>query len=123
MLIYSVIFVFLSIVSIQDDIDSHYHIGYVFLGIIIYLLAITGNICYVFNYSNETIKKFWKVISPVIVAYSISSCIIDKNFGAYKEKIDIIIWITVILILFPTFRANFILGYKKKYPPQSQGVV
>jgi glucan phosphoethanolaminetransferase (alkaline phosphatase superfamily) len=116
MLVYSIIFALLTIISIKDDIDSRYHKLYVFWGIIIYLLAIIGNICYVFNYSNDVIKKCWRVIAPIIVLYSIISCIIDKNFGAQKESINIITWLTVILILFPTFKANFILGYKKQYP-------
>jgi hypothetical protein len=118
-LIYSVIFGFLAIISIKDDIESQYHRLYVFSGSIIYLLAFTGNIFYAFNYSNGVIKKCWKTIAPVFVLYSIASCIIDKVFGAYKEKIDIGTWLTAILILLPAFRANFMLGYEKPDLPQS----
>ena len=58
MVIYSIIFLFLSVSFVINDIKNEYHFLYIVWSIIIYLLANFGNIFYSLRKSNNVIKKY-----------------------------------------------------------------
>jgi len=115
MLIYTIIFFVLTAIFVLDDIRNAYHVLYITCSIIIYLLANLGNMFYSLSYSSNTIQKYWRIIAPVIVLHFVSTGIIDSSQGAKEVStiLSIIIWIIGFITFFPTFRVNFILGYKK----------
>jgi len=118
MLTYSIIFLFFTVIFVVDNIKSAYHILYIIWSIIIYLLANSGNVLYSFSYSSDITRKYWRLIAPIIVIDFVSAGMIDYYFSQGAGKVspiqNIIIWSIGFAVFFPTFRANFILGYKKK---------
>lgn len=116
MLIYSIIFAFLSVSFIKDNIELKYHILYIIWSILIYLVATIGNLCYTLNYSNDSIRKVWRIFFILFILDFIVAGIVDSVFAPIPENsnilMSIVAWTFGLIIFFPAFRANYILGYE-----------
>ncbi len=92
------------------------------LSAIVYSLANIGNIFYSFKYRNQTIKTIYKIVFFLIVFQFATGGIIDTISHQEIRNIPlifhIVIWCVGFLLFFPTFRANFILGYKNHLTKQ-----
>jgi len=114
---YAVIFLALSVSFVANNIENHYHVLYVAWSVLAYVLANAGNAFYLFEYPNNKMKNIWRIVAPIVVLDFIAAGIIDMTFIMKSQEVplaaNIFIWIIGLVIFFPTFRANFIFGYKK----------
>ncbi len=119
MLVYSILFIPLSILFVVNDISNNYYWIYIFWMIISYTLMNIGNFLYTFNYNLNSIRKLWKIVFPLILITFFASMVVDNKFGKNSSPDDslilnIITFIIGLLLFFPTFLANFMLALEKK---------
>ncbi len=117
MLVYSIIFLLLSILFVANDISNEYNLVYIIWMSINYILINTGNILFTIDRKIKGVQKVWKVLFPIFLVNLIISLIIDQKYGANSSPDDSLILnistlIIVIALFFPAFRANFKWAYK-----------
>jgi len=117
MLIYSIIFALLSVGFVQSNMRMNYHVLFVAWSIILYFLVTVGNFCYTWHYSNDLISKSWKIVFILFVLHFIIAGIIDGLFSADLREAGIVFntvtWLLSVILFFPSFRANYLLAYRK----------
>jgi len=119
MFVYLVLFIGLTFVSVKNDAENHYPIVYVFLGSFAYTIFNAGIVLYALDVRHEAIKRTWRYLFPYLIAYFVTSFVIDSLFGMHADLrprgilLDIVIFIFGIIIFFPAFRASFVLAYKQ----------
>ena len=101
MLVYSMIFFVLTIFFVLNNSENRYHITFVLWSIIIYLLANIGNLLYSVSYSNNAIRRYWRIIPFIVVFHFVLENIIDIYFGQHVKEagflLVVIMWIIVFL--------------------------
>ncbi len=122
MFAYLLLFMVLTYISVKNDIDNHYPVFYVFLGSFAYVAFNAGIVLYAVSYQNEAIKAAWRYLFPYLVAYFVTSFIVDSVFGAHADLspigilLDLSIFVLGTGIFFPAFRASFFLAYRNLRP-------
>jgi len=117
MLVYSIIFILLSIAFIDSDISNEYSLFYSVWMALSYLMMSIGNLLFVFDKNVRDIKRVWKILFPVYIINLIVSLIIDKKYGDNLSLNDgllfnLVVFIIVAIIFLPAFRANYKIAYK-----------
>ncbi len=117
MLVYTIIFGLLCVMFFYNDIENEYHVAYIAWSGIAFIIVFVGNLIYSLNRATPLIRKIWKVIFPVVVLDFIVGEVIDSNFGAHAHAmpslVDVLKWIIGFALFFPSFRAHYLLGYKR----------
>jgi hypothetical protein len=116
-LVYSIIFLFLSVLIVQNDIENKYHPIYVIYFIVNYLFLNLGNILYSFKFNVSFLQRYWKIFANLFVLNLIFSILVDDTYGAHASKAGIIMqvvnFIIVVCICLPAFIANYRIAYKE----------
>ena len=117
MLVYSIIFILLSIEFIDNDISNKYSLFYSVWMALSYLMINTGNLLFVFDKNAKDIKRVWRILFPIFIINFVVSLIIDQKYGDNSSPDDglllnLVIFIIGAIIFFPSFRANYKLAYK-----------
>ena len=92
----------------------HYPIVYEIFSALGVILMFAGNFLYSFSYVTALLRKIWKFAFPLILGSFVASGVLS-----YIEKEDhpvglgahIFASIVMVALFFPSFRANFLLGY------------
>ena len=92
----------------------HHPLAYEIFANVGALLMLGGNLLYAFAYLNPVLRKLWKFAFPLVVASFISGAIVSYLDEGAKHP-GLVVWIltliTMVALFFPSFRANFLLGY------------
>ena len=126
MFVYLVFFIGLTFFSVKNDAENHYPIIYIFLGSFAYMVFNAGIVLFALGVRHEVIKRTWRYLFPYLIAYFVTSFVIDSIFGMYADLrpqgilLDIAVFILGIIIFFPAFRASFVLAYKPIMTVQEQ---
>lgn len=119
MLVYSILFIPLSILLVVNDISNNYYWIYILWMIVSYTLMNIGNFLYTFNYNFNSIRKLWRFVFPLILITFFASMVVDNKFGKNSSPDDSLIlnfitFIICLLLFFPAFLANYKLALEKK---------
>lgn len=93
----------------------HYPIAYEVFESLGVLLMFAGNLLYSFAYVRPPLRRLWRFAFPLIVVTFVAAVFVtphyDSNYQEHGLATQIVTWILVFSIFFPSFRANFLLGY------------
>src|SRR5262245_31808526 len=84
------------------------------LGNLAVILMFVGNLFYIFAYVRPRLQQLWKFVFPLIIGTFIAAGIfayLDKSGRNYGVGALVFVWIVMIALFFPSFRANFLLGF------------
>ena len=69
------------------------------------VVMFAGNFLYSFGRVTSRLRTIWKFVGPIVVLQFIVSA------SPLTPAVAVASWITMLLLFFPSFRANFLLGY------------
>lgn len=114
MLAYTIVFGLLSILFVHDDF-AQYPIAYTVVCGLVYAVIFAGNLLYSLDRVTPPIRGMWKFVFPLVILYFVGTGIIDARFGKHAHESSLVfstvLWVVGFALLFPTFRAHFLLGY------------
>jgi len=94
------------------------YLAYIIWSGVAYIAVFAGNLIYSINHATPMIRKIWKIIFPVVVLDFVVGGVMDSNFGnsanTMHPLIDVLVWFIGFALFFPSFRAHYLLGYKKQ---------
>jgi tetratricopeptide (TPR) repeat protein len=79
------------------------------------VVLFAGNLLYSFGRVTKRLRTIWKFVGPIVILQFIVSGVVDvhlhKHASPLTPAVAVASWITMLLLFFPSFRANFLLGY------------
>jgi hypothetical protein len=115
MLVYTILFGLLSVFFVQNDLNNRYPVACTALSTLIYVVIFAGNVLYSFGRATPLLRTVWKFVFPIVVLQFVLSGIVDLRFGKHAHDftatVAVLSWIAGVALFFPSFRANFLLGY------------
>jgi tetratricopeptide (TPR) repeat protein len=94
--------------------EHHYPIAYEVGSALAVILMFAGNFLYAFAYVTPLLRKFWKFAFPLILVSFVATGVLsffEKGDHPVELIARVLGWITMVGLFFPSFRANFLLGY------------
>lgn len=117
MLAYSIAIALSVILAAVFGDNKHQHqypVAYQALSAIAVILMIAGNFLFAFAWVTPLLRKLWKFAFPlVLISFVTEGALgfIEKDDQSLPLTAKVLGWITMCIIFFPSFRANFLLGY------------
>jgi hypothetical protein len=100
---YTIGFAALCVLFIRDDLQLHYPLAWVFVGVLVWLLVLAGNVIYTLHCATTRIARIWRTVFPLTLLYLVSSCVIDEIRDPSDGPATIIITAAFALaLLWPT---------------------
>ena len=95
---------------------SHQHsIYYEVISSLSIILMLAGNFLYSFGYITPVLRRVWQLVFPFVMLSCVVGLIVSLYFDKENRPVSAIAkgmaLITTIALFFPSFRANFLLGY------------
>jgi tetratricopeptide (TPR) repeat protein len=105
----------LSIFHARHKPSQHHPIAYEAISTLAVILMFAGNILYSFGWVTPLLRRIWKFVFPFVVLSFIVSGILnfyfDKHDYSLTPAVIVLTSITAAALFFPSFWANFLLGY------------
>jgi hypothetical protein len=108
---YTIGFAALCVLFVRDDVQLHYPLAWVAVGVLVWLLVLVGNTIYTFQCATAYIAKIWRAIFPMILLYLVSSCVMDEIKDPSDRPIAIVAAPIALALLWPALLANYLIGY------------
>ena len=113
--------IFLGLVLVLSGVHTshkpphHHPFAYEAISTLVVILMFAGNILYSFGWVTPLLRRIWKFVFPLLVLSFVVSGILsfyfDKHDYPLTPAIIILTSITGTVLFFPSFWANFLLGY------------
>lgn len=127
MLIYLLFLLFVSSVFIENDFSNKYNMVIIGSDCLLFAILTAGGILYGLRAQNSLVKTTWRYAFPSSVVLLVDSIFIDKSYGKNRNANpvgiagEIAMFLVVVLVLFPAYRAGFLLGYRDVNPGDARG--
>jgi hypothetical protein len=118
MLAYTIFMAVFFAPAVRHDFTSWHLIFFAVWDWICDIIMIVGNLLFSLNRVPSAIRRPWKVVFPILVLEFFTNGIYDSLYGKHAQDdsaaLLIFVWIVSVLLYFPTFRANYLIGYGKE---------
>jgi tetratricopeptide (TPR) repeat protein len=116
MLVYTVLIGLVGILAIiyGRHSEHQYPIAYEMFSALSVILIFAGNFLYAFACVTPLLRKIWKFAFPLVIASFVTSGVLSffqKEDHPVGLMARVLTWLIMVALFFPSFRANFLLGY------------
>lgn len=108
---YTIVFAVLCVLFVQDDVQLHYPLAWVAVGVLVWLLVLAGNTIYTLRCANSGIARIWRAVFPLILLYIVSSCVVDEIRDPSDVPTALLAAPIALALLWPTLLANYLISY------------